>query len=143
MHSTQFAIREVGLYEPVLRLAAETAAEWTDGTLVLVAGLSGKTAQAKEEAERIARGLVDTGVAACVNIVPGLRSIYRWKGNVEDSSELLLVIKTKRELFARLQTELRRLHSYEVPELIALPIVDGLDEYLGWIDRQTGGGDIR
>lgn len=85
------------------------------------------------EAERIARGLVDARAAACVSIVSGMRSIYRWKGAVEDTAEWLLVIKTARSSFERVKTELRKLHSYEVPELVALPVVDGLEEYLKWI----------
>lgn len=91
-----------------------------------------------EEAERIARGLVEARAAACVNIVPGVRSIYRWKGVVEDAGEWLLVIKTTQERFERLRSELVRLHSYETPELIALDIRDGLPAYLGWIEAETG-----
>ena len=91
------------------------------------------TCGSAEEAQRIARGLVDARAAACVSIVSGMRSIYRWKGAVEDASEWLLVIKTARSCFDRVKTELRRLHSYEVPELVALPVVDGLEEYLSWI----------
>ncbi len=95
------------------------------------------TCGSEDEAERIARGLVDARVAACVNIVPGLRSIYRWKGAVEDAGEWLLLIKTRRDRFAELQTQLRRLHSYEVLECIALPVIDGSGAYLGWIDSET------
>ena len=95
------------------------------------------TCGSAEEAGRVARGLVDARLAACVNVVPGLRSIYRWKGAVEDASEWLLLIKTRRDVFAALRAELQRLHSYEVPECIALPIVDGLDAYFGWIDSET------
>ena len=90
-----------------------------------------------DEAERIARGLVEAHLAACVNIVPGIRSIYRWQGAIEDSAECLLVIKTRRELFSRVAAELRRMHSYEVPEAIALPVVDGSEAYLAWIDHET------
>ena len=90
-----------------------------------------------EEAGKVARSLVESGTAACVNIIPGVRSIYRWKGQVEDASEWLLVIKTRRELFPALTAELRRVHSYEVPEAIAVSIVDGLPEYLAWIDDET------
>ena len=87
-----------------------------------------------EEAATIARALVERRVAACVNIIPGIKSVYRWKGAVEEEPEWLLLIKTTRDLFDRLRTEIRGLHSYEVPELIALPIADGLPEYLKWID---------
>jgi len=91
----------------------------------------------EEEAARIARALVESRAAACVNIVPGLRSIYRWKGAVEDASEWLLLIKTTRERFDRLRAEFRSLHSYEVPELVAIPIVDGLEPYLSWISESV------
>jgi periplasmic divalent cation tolerance protein len=96
------------------------------------------TCASAEEAERIARGLVEARAAACVNIVSGLRSIYRWKGAVEDASEWLLLMKTTRDSLERLKKELRRLHSYEVPELAAVPIVDGLEEYLNWIGESVG-----
>jgi periplasmic divalent cation tolerance protein len=69
-----------------------------------------------------------------VNIVPGVRSVYEWNGGIEDSAEWLLVIKSRRDLFARLTAELRRVHSYEVPEAIAVHVVDGLPEYLRWMD---------
>ena len=95
------------------------------------------TCGSAEEAERIARGLVDARAAACVSIVPGMRSIYRWKGAVEDAAEWLLVIKTARGSFERVKTELRKLHSYEVPELVALPVVEGLEEYLNWIGENV------
>ncbi len=89
------------------------------------------------EAERVARGLVESRTAACVNIVPGVRSIYRWKGVVQDAGEWLLIIKTTRARFADLRAELVRLHSYEVPECIALPVLDGLTSYLDWIAEAT------
>lgn len=90
-----------------------------------------------EEAGKVARHLVDTRAAACVNIIPGVRSIYRWKGAVEDAPEWTLLIKTRRALLERVERELRKVHSYEVPEIIAAPIVDGLDSYLQWIDDET------
>ena len=89
-----------------------------------------------EEAERVARGLVEKRVAACVNVVSGVRSIYQWQGKVEEASEHLLIIKSRRDLFDRLQEALRGLHSYQVPEIVALPVVDGLEAYLGWMDRE-------
>jgi periplasmic divalent cation tolerance protein len=89
-----------------------------------------------QEAERIARHLVEKRLAACVNIVPGTRSIYRWKNAIEDAAEWLLVIKSRRGLFDRLSAELSGLHSYEVPEVIALAIADGSTAYLNWMDRE-------
>jgi periplasmic divalent cation tolerance protein len=90
-----------------------------------------------EDAERIARALVEKGVAACVNIVPGVLSVYRWKGQVERDAELLLVIKTTADRFADLERELRALHPYEVPELVALPIEAGSEAYLSWLRGQV------
>src|SRR5579871_83097 len=87
-----------------------------------------------EEAARIARALVEKRLAACVNIVPGARSVYRWKGEIEDSAEWLLVIKSRRGLFPALNAAIRKLHTYEVPELIAVPVVEGADGYLSWLD---------
>ncbi len=100
--------------------------------------LAFSTCGSSEEAERIARALVESRAAACVNILPGVRSIYRWKGAVEDATEFLLLIKTTRECFDRLRTELRALHSYDVPELVAVPIADGLEPYLNWISESAG-----
>ena len=95
------------------------------------------TAGSAEEAGRIARHLVDRRVAACVTVIPGVTSVYRWKGAVEQSAEWLLLIKTRRDLMDALRTELRAVHSYEVPELIALPVVDGLPAYLAWVDTEV------
>ena len=86
------------------------------------------------EADRIARHLVESRVAACVNIVPGVRSVYRWQGEVTVDEEALLVIKSRRDLFAALEAELRKVHSYEVPELVAVPVTDGTAAYLAWVD---------
>jgi periplasmic divalent cation tolerance protein len=86
-----------------------------------------------DEAEKVARALVEKKLAACVNILPAIRSIYRWKGAIEDDQETLLLIKSSRALFGELRAEIERLHSYEVPEVIAIPIVDGLERYLGWM----------
>ena len=90
-----------------------------------------------EDGERIARALVERGLAACVNVLPGLVSIYRWKGAVEREEERLLVIKTRRDTFAALRDALVALHPYEVPEVIALPIVDGHAPYLAWLDENS------
>jgi periplasmic divalent cation tolerance protein len=92
-----------------------------------------------EEGQRIARGLVEKKLAACVNLIPGVRSIYRWKGVVEDEAEVVLVIKSSRGLFNQLRIELERMHSYEVPEAIAIPVVEGSERYLGWMDRELVG----
>ena len=88
------------------------------------------TCASPEEAEKIARALVEKKLAACVNILPAVRSIYRWKGAIEDEQETLLLIKSSRALFGELRAEVQKLHSYEIPEVIAIPIVDGLERYL-------------
>ena len=91
------------------------------------------TCVSPEEAEKIAHALVEKKLAACVNILPAVRSIYRWKNAIEDDQETLLLIKSSRALFNELRAEIERLHSYEVPEAIAIPIVDGLERYLEWM----------
>ena len=93
------------------------------------------TCDSEEQASQIARGLVEKQLAACVNILPGVRSVYRWKGKVEESTEWMLVIKSRRDLFPSLRAELQKLHSYEVPEVIALPVIDGSEAYLAWLDH--------
>jgi len=87
-------------------------------------------------AEQLARHLVEHRFAACVNILPKARSIYRWQEKIEDASEWVLLIKSRRDLFAALRAEIQRLHTYEIPEVIALPVVDGSEAYLGWLDGQ-------
>jgi len=100
----------------------------TDKRVVLV------TCGSEEEASRIARALVNTRLAACVNIIESpVRSIYRWKGRVETASEHLLVIKTLRSRLRAIQDALTRLHSYDTPEMIALPIAEGSRKYLAWL----------
>jgi len=94
------------------------------------------TCGSAEEADRIARRLVEARLAACVNITPGVRSIYRWKSAIEESEECLLVIKSRRDLLAALETELRKVHSYEVPEILALTVIDGSESYLLWMDGE-------
>jgi periplasmic divalent cation tolerance protein len=90
-----------------------------------------------EDAERIGRALVEGGLAACVNVLPAVTSIYRWKGKVEREEERLLLIKTRAERFAALRETLVALHPYEVPEVIALPITDGHAPYLEWLDESV------
>lgn len=88
-----------------------------------------------EEAERIARTLVEARLAACVNVLPGARSFYRWKGAVEESAEVLLLVKSSRALFPALRAQVEKLHSYELPELIALSVVEGSENYLAWMEE--------
>jgi len=86
-----------------------------------------------EEARRIARQLVEQGLAACVNVVPQIESVYRWKGEVETATELLLVIKTVASAFEPLREAIRRLHTYDLPECVAFAIEEGSPAYLDWI----------
>ena len=94
------------------------------------------TCGSEEEAERIARQLVEARLAACVNVIMQIRSFYRWKGKVEDSREYLLVIKTSRDLFEPLRALLESAHSYELPEVLALPVVAGSPNYLAWMEGE-------
>jgi periplasmic divalent cation tolerance protein len=91
------------------------------------------TCGSAEEAEKIARHLVDRRLAACVNVLPGVRSYYRWQGAIESSAEHLLLIKSSADLFTELEETIRARHSYEVPEVVALPISAGSEKYLAWL----------
>ena len=92
----------------------------------------------EQEAGKLARTLVEERLAACVSVIPGLRSYYHWNGAVESSTECLLMIKSSREHFAALRAAIGRLHSYEVPEVLALPILDGSPAYLDWMEASIG-----
>jgi len=94
------------------------------------------TCCSEEEAGKIARALVEQHLAACVNIVPGVRSIYRWKGEIEDTAEWMMIIKSRRDLMDQLRVAISNIHTYEVPELLAVPVVDGSESYLSWLDRE-------
>jgi periplasmic divalent cation tolerance protein len=97
------------------------------------------TCGTKEEAEMLARRLLEARLAACVNVLTQIRSFYRWQGKIEESVEWLLIIKTSRDLFEKVRTVLESAHSYELPEVLALPIVEGSPNYLAWLDRELGG----
>ena len=95
------------------------------------------TAPSKEEAEAIAGHLVEMKLAACVNIIPSVQSIFFWEEKLCRESELLLLVKTKKSLFAAVCEAVQKKHSYKVPEIIALPIVEGASNYLQWIEGNT------
>ena len=95
------------------------------------------TVPSREEGKKIARTLVEERLAACVNIVPGLSSVYEWEGKLCEDDELLLVIKTRQERFHALESRLRELHSYDVPEILLLPVEAGSEPYLDWLSRST------
>lgn len=92
------------------------------------------TASSRDEAKRIAKALVEGRLAACVNLVGGVESIYRWQGKVEEAAEVLLLIKTNVEKLEALETEVRRLHSYDVPEFLIFEVNGGSAAYLKWLD---------
>ena len=103
----------------------------TDKILVLT------TASSKDEARKIAHTLVERLLAACVNIVPQVGSIYRWEGEVEEAEEWLLIIKTTRPAFERVRDAIKELHSYDVPECVCVSIEEGSVEYLSWIGQSV------
>ncbi|HEV2352547.1 MAG TPA: divalent-cation tolerance protein CutA [Terriglobia bacterium] len=103
----------------------------TDKVLILV------TASNRRECRKIARRLVELRLAACVNISPPIQSLYRWKGKLQEEREFQLVIKSTRDLFPEVRREILKLHSYKIPEIICLAIVDGSSEYLAWVGESV------
>jgi periplasmic divalent cation tolerance protein len=111
----------------------DAVAKKTDVTVVLV------TCKSKAEARRIVAALVKKRLAACGNIMGApVTSIYRWKEKVERAREVLVILKSTSKAFAELEREVTRLHSYEVPEIIAIPVVQGSQKYLSWVTANTG-----
>jgi periplasmic divalent cation tolerance protein len=102
----------------------------TDKIIVLT------TCSSAAEADRIARQLLETRLAACVNIVAGARSLYRWQGAIEEAAECLLIVKSRQSLWEQLREAIQRLHSYDVPEVLALAIEDGSPKYLDWLNQE-------
>ncbi len=98
------------------------------------------TAPDEATAASLARAFVEARLAACVNLVPRIRSIYRWQDRVEDEAEVLMIVKTRRALVAALETRLLELHPYDTPELLVLPVEHGAPDYLAWIAEETGAG---
>jgi periplasmic divalent cation tolerance protein len=96
------------------------------------------TSKDVQEAERISEKLISDKLAACVNIVKDIRSIFFWEGKADRSDEALLIIKSRKELFKKIVAAVKSVHSYDLPEIIALPIIDGSGDYLKWIDESTG-----
>lgn len=95
------------------------------------------TAPSVEEARKIALALVEERLAACANILPGMSSVYHWKGNIEQAEECVLILKTRADLFAALEKRVCELHSYETPCVTALPVLEGNKGYLDWIAAET------
>lgn len=95
------------------------------------------TTDKKEEAEKIARALLDGKAAACIQILPPMESVYRWKNKVETSREWLCLIKSREDCYEKIERIIRENHSYEIPEIIAFPIISGSREYLAWLDQEV------
>jgi periplasmic divalent cation tolerance protein len=91
----------------------------------------------QEEAIRIGKEMVNTKLAACANIIPGIQSIYRWEGKVVQEQEVLLILKSIKPRYRALEKVIKAMHTYEIPEIIALPVEVGLDRYIGWVSRET------
>jgi periplasmic divalent cation tolerance protein len=103
----------------------------TDKVIVLT------TCGKSEDAEKLAQALVEKRLAACVNVVSGVRSFYRWQGKIENDAEFLLIAKTARGLVDQLRQELEKIHPYELPELVVAPIIDGSPNYLAWLEKEV------
>ena len=95
------------------------------------------TASSVEEGSKIARHLIEKKLAACCNIIPEIRSIYRWEGKVCDDKEALIIVKTLQKTFKKLVEEVRKIHSYSVPEIICSKIEDGFKDYMNWIENEV------
>ena len=95
------------------------------------------TTNSPRSAKKISQSLVKKKLVACSNIVNKIESVFRWKGKIEKSNEVLLILKTKKNLFDRIVQEVKDLHSYETPEIIALPIACGSEDYLEWIEKEV------
>ena len=91
----------------------------------------------EKEAIRIGEGMVSARLAACANIVPGIQSIYHWKGKVVKAQETLLIMKSTKTRYRALEKAIKAMHTYETPEIIALPVKEGLDQYIGWVRSET------
>ena len=95
------------------------------------------TAKDTAQARGISRGLLSARLAACVNILEGVQSLFRWEGKIDEAREVLLVIKSRKKLFPKIVKKVKALHSYSVPEIIALPIIAGQKDYLNWIKKEA------
>ena len=102
-----------------------------DAIIVLV------TASSEDEAQRLGRKVIDQRLAACVNVLPKLRSIFQWEGKLSEEEECLMILKARQSLFKDVEETIRTEHSYDVPEIIALPIIAGSQPYLSWIHDMT------
>lgn len=95
------------------------------------------TTENQEEAVKIGEKMVHAKLAACANILPGIQSIYRWKGKVSKAQEVLLILKSTKPRYRALEKAIKEMHAYDIPEIIALPVTEGFDRYIGWVCRET------
>lgn len=95
------------------------------------------TAKDHDQARKISKALVEDKLVACANIVPGIQSVFWWDGKVDEANEVLLILKTKKSLLKKITEKVKSLHSYDVPEIIALPIIDGSKDYLRWLSESV------
>ena len=100
------------------------------------------TCSSRDEASRIARDLVESRLAACVNMIPAVSSVYRWQGAIEEAEEIALFVKSSRELFDAVRARIEKLSSYTTPEVIAVPIVEGSEAYMQWMNAGLAAGDV-
>jgi periplasmic divalent cation tolerance protein len=105
----------------------------TDKLIVFVA------CESREQAETIAESVVTSQLAACVNVIPGVRSCYMWEAKLTWSEEVVLLIKTTRSRYGQLQERVRQLHSYEIPEIVSVEIDEGFEKYIDWIEKSVVG----
>ena len=119
-----------GLRTPCLQEVKYKGNIMTNFIVVLV------TATSKVEAQKISKVLLKKRLAACANILPGITSFFHWKGKIQKANEVLLVIKTRKDLFKKLEKEVTINHSYSVPEVIALPILEGSKKYVDWLGSE-------
>lgn len=95
------------------------------------------TVNSKKEAVEISKHLVKKKLIACCNIIPSVTSVYEWDNKINEDNEFLMVMKTETELFQKIETEIKKMHTYDVPEIICIPVINGSRKYLDWIDEQT------
>ncbi|MCC6141875.1 MAG: divalent-cation tolerance protein CutA [Nitrospira sp.] len=95
------------------------------------------TAPGLREGSRISKEIVTSRLAACVNIISGVQSLYRWNGKIVQEKEVMLIMKTTRRRYRKLEQKIKQLHPYEVPEVIAIPLIRGLPQYIEWVEREV------
>jgi periplasmic divalent cation tolerance protein len=124
--------RDIAGWEEYLAMVAPLMKKLTGQVLVILVMVGNQV-----EAVRIGEEMVNAKLAACANIIPGVHSIYRWKGKTVKEEEVLLILKSTKPRYRALEKAIRAIHTYEIPEIIALPVKEGLDGYIGWVRSET------